>query len=222
MQKKEVLYPEKTVIEAEWLRPWEVLRSGDVERGLRLLGEYSERHPGPHTLIALGYLWTGQCETASARFRAAAHSKMTPNEDMFGYAGAAEWHLGNVPDAVNLWKEGMKAPYAAGGVCTRTRMLLLTSSILRPGSFPRSDAEAELRDAVERIRLKWVAALGRFLLGETDEKSLEPLWLSEACSQTPRVLPSAKMANRVLQCSAGGRSRRPERGFVSEKNAIYG
>jgi tetratricopeptide (TPR) repeat protein len=157
------LYPVRSEVNTEWLRPWEALRTGDVEQGLRLLREANEQNPGPSSIVGLakGYLWAGKFEAASEHYQAAAYSKITPNENMFGFAGAAEWHLGNVLEAVKLWKEGMKAPYAAGGVCSRTKMLLLMSSILQPGSFPQRDAELQLLHAVERIRSKWLASLGR-------------------------------------------------------------
>jgi len=181
-------------LDYDWIKPWELLRSGEVDRGLQLMREAFAKNPVPSSTVTLGVglLWAGMYEVALAHFKSAARSKRTPTEDMFAFAGTAEWHLGNEQNAVDLWREGMKAPYAPGGVCIRTPMLLLMSAILRPGSFSREEAESVLHRATEQITFKWMAALGQFLLRRVDEKGLRPLWVGQAQTQIPRILPGRK------------------------------
>lgn len=172
-------YELKPENEKDWTIPWGLLRSGDVEKGLAILREEFDRLPAPSETLSLGvgYMWAGMYEVASQHFTAAAHSKRTPSEKLFGFAGAAEWHLENKAIAVKLWQEGLKAPYAVGGVCSQPPMLLFAASVLQPGSFSKQDAEGLIASASERVRAKFQAALGRFLLGQIEEKDVEPYWV---------------------------------------------
>jgi hypothetical protein len=51
------------------------------------------------------------------------------------------------------------------------------ASVLRPGSFSKPDAEALIASTSMRVHAKFQAALGRFLLGQIEEKDVEPYWI---------------------------------------------
>lgn len=160
------------------MKPWELLRSGDFDQGLRIMREEYEAKRGFRTREALrlgrGYLWAGMYDSAAAHFTARAHSQHNGEND-FAFAGVAEWHLGNMAPAIQRWREGLKAQYAVGcRVCSMTARFLIVASALEPDLFSKQEAESILRDATERIGpLKWSGVLGRFLLGQTERSEIE-------------------------------------------------
>jgi len=159
-----------------WMEPWKLLRTGDFEQGLRILREEYKIKPRARETLSLGigYLWAEMYESASAHFTAAAHAPFNGEND-FAFAGAAEWHLGNMAAAIQLWREGLKAQYAVGcRVCSMTARLLVVASALEPGRVSKREAEAVLLDATERLGpTKWSGLLGRFLLGQIETSDVE-------------------------------------------------
>lgn len=187
-------YGARAGAEKDWTIPWELLRTGEVEQALSMLREGFEQLPNSFNALALGmgYMWAGTYERAAEHFSSAAHSKRTPPEDLFGFAGAAKWCLKDFGAAIGLWQEGLHAPYATGGVCSKTPMLLFTASVLRPDSFPKGDAEGLIANTSMRVRYKFQAALGQFLLGQIKKQEMEPLWVGKIARGVWGVLPEHK------------------------------
>jgi hypothetical protein len=172
------------------MKPWELLRSGDFDEGLQIMREEYETKPGAREKLRLGigYMWAEMYESAAAHFTAATHSPRNSEND-FAYAGAAEWHLGNMTAAIRLWREGIKAQYAVGCmVCSMTARFLVVASALEPGQFSTQEAESILLDATERIGLsRWSGVLGRFLLGQIERDEVER-WIENRDQDVKRAL----------------------------------
>lgn len=123
--------PDKTRANTDMadVKPWELLRRGDLDQGLRIMREECEAQPAARYRLRLGigYMWAGMYDSAVAHFTDAAHSPGNSEHD-FAYAGVAEWHLGNTASAVQLWRHGFKAQYAVGSmVCSMTARLLVVA-----------------------------------------------------------------------------------------------
>lgn len=159
-----------------WMTPWELLRIGDFEQGLQIMREECEAKPGAREKLRLGigYMWAEMYDSAAAHFTTAAHSPHNGEND-FAYAGVAEWHLGNMAAAIQLWREGLNAQYAVGCmVCSMTARFLIVASALELGRFSKQEAERLLLDATERIGpSRWGGVLGRFLLGLVEKDEVE-------------------------------------------------
>lgn len=175
--------------------PWDLLRCGNADQGLTMIRERYRLAPSPSNIMALGvsYMWVGDYKAASQHFQYSIQTDKTPGEGYFGFTGAAEWCLENYSTAVQHWRAGLKAPYAAGGVCIHSPMLLLLASILRPGLFPRREAEELLTQKAKDPRLKfWPGTLGQFIAGQIHEAALEASWLGNIARNVRGVMPQAK------------------------------
>jgi tetratricopeptide (TPR) repeat protein len=163
-----------------YMKPWELLRSGDFDQGLQIMREEWEWRPSARYRLRLGigYMWAEMYESASELFTAAARSQGNGEHD-FALAGVADWHLGNMAAAIQFWREGLKAQYAVGcRVCSMTARFLIVASALEPGRFPKQQAERILLDAMERIGpSRWSGVLGRFLLGQIEASEVEAHWI---------------------------------------------
>jgi hypothetical protein len=159
-----------------WMKPWELLRSGDFDQGLQIMREECETKPGAREKLRLGigYMWAEMYGSAAAHFIAAAHSPRNSEID-YAFAGVAEWRLGNMAAAIQLWREGLKAQYAVGCmVCSMTARFLVVASALEPDRFSKQEAESILLDATGRIDpSRWSGVLGRFLLGQIERSEVE-------------------------------------------------
>ncbi len=180
-----------------WRKPWEFLRSGDFEQGLRILREEYEAKPrfrARETLrLGIGYMWAEMYDSAAAHFTAAAHAEFN-SEAEFAFAGVAEWHRGNMKVAIERWREGLKAQYAVGcRVCNMTARLLVVASAFEPDRIPKQEAVRTLRDAMGRLDPSKVPGVwGRFLLGEVEANEVEPLWVGNIAPGVKGVLPHRK------------------------------
>jgi len=162
------------------LKPWELLRRGEVDQGLKILCEEYElrrtKQFAAREILSLGagYLWAEMYESAAAHFTAAARRQFNGEND-FAFAGVAEWQLGNISLAFQRWREGLKAQYAVGcRVCSMTARLLVVASALEPELFSKDEAEALLLNATEGIDLsKWSGLLGRYFLGQVEAAEVE-------------------------------------------------
>lgn len=168
--------------EMPWRKPWELLRSGEIERGLEMLRrEYEAKPKGAREILRLGigYMWAQKYESAATHFTVATRREWN-GEDDFAFAGVAEWQLGNYAAAIQRWREGLKAQYAVGcRVCSMTARFLVVVSALEPERFPKHEAEGALRDATEQIDpSRWSGLLGRYLLGQIEASEVE-YWISD-------------------------------------------
>lgn len=160
-----------------WRKPWEFLRQGEVAQGLQILrAEYQSKPNSAREILRLGigYMWSEKYESAATHFTAATRRERNGEND-FAFAGVAEWQLGKFSVAVQHWRKGLKAQYAAGSrVCSMTARFLVLASALQPELFFEDDAENLLLDAIERIdSSKWSGLLGRYLLGRIERSEVE-------------------------------------------------
>jgi tetratricopeptide (TPR) repeat protein len=175
--------------------PWELVRHGDIASGIRMMEEGYKQDPSPSRTRQLGtaYLWAHEYEAALKHFQHAIKTEHSPGEDLYGFAGSALWCLRKYSLAVESWKAGVNAPSATGGVCTRSPMLLLLASILRPGSFSRKRAEDILLRKAENPRVRnWPGTLAQFLAGIIDKARLEASWIGYIGKDVPDVMPEAR------------------------------
>jgi hypothetical protein len=104
------------------------------------------------------------------------------SEDDNAFLGVARWCLQDYVAASDQWRKGTKAPYAKGGICTQTPLLLIAGSILRPGLLARAEAEEILRSklldhrTLERAE-HWPATLGRMVLGTIPKEAMAAYWI---------------------------------------------
>lgn len=193
--------------------PWDLLRTGSAEQGLSIIRERYARDASPSHIMELGvaYMWLADYRAASDHFQNSARTSPTPTEDFLGFAGAAEWCLDNYSTAVGLWRAGLNAAYAAEGVCSRSPMLLLLASILRPELLPRREAEEMLVEKAKNPRLKfWPGTLAQFMAGQIDRAALEASWVGNVAKYVRGVMPHAKWLTQfyeeILEFGRGGLS----------------
>ena len=172
--------------EAAWrarqnsVSPWKLVRENRIEEALETFkkdcGETPPYKPGLGQVL----MYTGQYELAADLF---AESIGIPeelpmrSETSYSFLGAARWCLHDVSSAFRHWSGGINAPYATGGICTQTPLLLLAGSILRPEHYNRAEAEEILRKNVTDPRAgkrteHWPASLCKFVLGELPKEAM--------------------------------------------------
>jgi len=149
-------------------RPWDHLRQGTPEVGLRIIRERYLLDPNASHIMEMGiaYIWAGHYELAEQNFQQAINTHPTPGNVFYGMPGAAMWCLDDPGAAVRHWHEGLNAPYAVGGVGIHLPLLLFLASTLRPRVYVKEDAEGILRERVKNPRAKsWPGPLAKFVLG---------------------------------------------------------
>ena len=175
----------QTNVEGE--NPWKLLRNNQITEALALFETKRAREKPPSYKRGLGeaLLWTEQYESAAEHF--AQSIEITKkfrmrSEGDYAYLGVARWCLGDFVVAATHWKAGVKAPYAIGGICTQTPLLLLTASVLNPDSFLRSEAEQILRTKLSDPRAgelteHWPASLGKLAVGTISKEAMAAYWV---------------------------------------------
>jgi len=63
------------------------------------------------------------------------------SETEYAFLGVAHWCLHEYSSAFNHWRDGINAPYATGGICTQTPLLMLAGSILYPEHYGRAEVK---------------------------------------------------------------------------------
>jgi hypothetical protein len=118
-------------------------------------------------------MWAGDYTVACQHFHQAIETYQQRTDIFYGMAGAAKWCMEAPDAATKYWLSGIDAPYAVGGSVVRLPLLLFAASILRPGIFPRQEAESIMRQKVKDPRAKnWPGPLAKFVLSLIDESSL--------------------------------------------------
>ncbi len=157
--------------------PWFSLRAGKVTTGLRLFQKNYDRQPTASHIMELGVacLWVEQYERAWKLFRKAVEEYPHSMSSFYGMAGAAAWCLGNVAEAVGQWRNGLESSYAdTDGLGIHLPLLLLTASILRPGSFETQMALRILRKKARDHRVQeWPGPIALLALGEICKGQLQ-------------------------------------------------
>jgi hypothetical protein len=159
--------------------PWDLLRGVNFDEGLQLLRERFLNDPSPSSAMSLGigYMWAGKYEAASEHFRDQVGTSHTVGDSDYAYAGAAHWCLNDYPAAAKLWQSGLDTPYTYGGIGVFLPILLRVASILRPGVFPKGDADRLIAAKVNDPRINhWPGYIGLYHLGRIDDAGLEAAW----------------------------------------------
>ncbi len=174
------------------VKPWELLRSGDFDRGLRIMREECEAKPAARYRLRLGigYMWAEMYDSAVAHFTDAANSPGNSEHD-FAYAGVAEWHLGNTASAVQLWRHGFKAQYAVGSmVCSMTARLLVVATALERDLFPKQEADRyPFTPRNESVASRSAQSAHYFVLGLVERCEVEEQWVGNIDRGVKGLLP---------------------------------
>jgi hypothetical protein len=152
--------------------PWEMLKCGDLENGLRLLHDAYLRKPSASQILSLGvaYIWAKRYEEAFSHFQRSMLAYRNTMSSFYGMAGAAKWCLNEPDAAVKEWVSGLSAEYADGAGGVALPLLLFAASILRPKVFSTTDAVRLLEEKARDPRIEfWPGPLAEFVLGRTDE-----------------------------------------------------
>lgn len=157
---------------------WDLIRKGYVEEGISLMQQTFEATPNPSTLVnlGLGYLWTERYEDVCRLFVAWMDRYRTSMEIYFALIGVAQWCLNDPIAATESWRSGLEAQHLdmAGGM--ESPLLLWLSAVLRQDKAAQAKALHVLEAKVKNSKAKhWPGPLGRFVLGDIDEKSLSEL-----------------------------------------------
>jgi hypothetical protein len=160
--------------------PFELMRSGDTSRGLRILEEGFESEPLVYdTGLGIGYLVAGEFEAAWEHFKTLIAVDVEAGRPSttfhYGMAGVAKWCLNDPEEAVAEWREGLSCEFTdwAGGV--ELPLLMYFASVARPKVFPKLRAEADVvltKRAGSHLIKNWPGAIAEFVLGRIDESAL--------------------------------------------------
>lgn len=175
--------------------PWNLLQSGDAAQGLAVLRQRHAKIPSPSHIMELGvaYMWVRDYAAALKHFQYSIRTDRRASEYYYRFAGAAAWCLGSYSSAVESWHAGLDARYANAGVCIRSAMVLLLTSILRPVLFSRKEAEDILLQKAKDPRLAfWPGTLGQFIAGQIDAATLEESWVGNLSRTVRGVMPHAR------------------------------
>ena len=172
------------------------MQRGDPQKALRLSQERDAREHSPSSHIELGVvlLWMGDYASAAQHFRQRIQEepKMRSEGDYL-CLGTAQWCVDEYASSVKCWQDGIKAPYAIGGVCTHAPLMLILASILRPGSFDRTQAEKMLTAKAKDPRAQyWPGTLAQYVTGLIDDAVLETSWIGNTSRYERGVLPDRK------------------------------
>jgi hypothetical protein len=153
------------------------MQHGDPAKAVILSRIRHERDDSPssHLQLGIALLWIGDYISAAQHFqdRIEQRPRMRSEND-YMYLGAAQWCVDDTKSAERSWKAAIKAPYAVGGVCARSPLLLILTSILRPGLTDRAKAEHMLLEKGKDPRCgHWPGTLSQWVAGLIDDAGLE-------------------------------------------------
>lgn len=168
-----------------YVSPWKFLRENRIDEGLELFRKGDSMAPPCGTGLGQALMWVRQYELAVDHFeRSIGIPKKLPtrNETLYSFLGAARWCLGDFSAAFRDWQGGVNAPYATGGICTETPLLLVAGSILRPEHQDRGKVEEILRKKLSGPRAgqrteHWPGCLGKFVLGKIPKEAMSAWWV---------------------------------------------
>jgi hypothetical protein len=151
---------------------WELLQAGDFRGALRLLKEEHKKDPYIGSLVNLGvaHLCLGNAQSAK-KILDEALLDPSPDTGTHALAGIARWTSGERADALRTWVKGLDCDYRdeAGGM--ELPLLLFYASARDPHIFPKARANKLIKEALESsLATNWPGPLGRFVLGQIDEK----------------------------------------------------
>lgn len=178
--------------------PCDFMQHGDAEKALLLSKERHtlEHSPSSHVQLGVAFLWSGDYEAATEHFVRQIEKTEKPvirSEGDYLYLGTARWCVADYTSAVKHWQAGIRAPYAIGGVCTHSPLLLMLASILRPGLFDRTKAEEMLSKKANDPRAQyWPGTLAQYVAGLIDNDALEASWEGNISRYDKGVLPDRK------------------------------
>lgn len=212
-----------------WISPWQLLRENRVEEAFEVFRKNRREITVHGVRVGQALMWTGQYELATRQLEESVGiSKKLPmrSESAYAFLGAAHWCLENYVSAFRYWRAGISAPYATGGVCTQTPLLLIAGSILQPGLFSRAKAEDILRSKLSDPRAgtrteHWPASLGKFVLGTVPKEAMAAWWvrttrLYEVVMERDRPWLTA-FYEAVLDLGAGRLTRTEFRRFMRQR-----
>ena len=153
--------------------PWNLLRAGEIESGLRQMRFDWKSNPTPsHSMsLGIGYLWTRQYEAAWKHFSAAIDEYPNKMASFYGMAGTTKWCLDQPSEAVRQWTVGLDSQFtdAAGGV--QLPLLLLYASIISSKLYSTEDAKILLNSKLGGSRSpKWPGPLAKYVLGQINNE----------------------------------------------------
>jgi len=178
--------------------PSTFMQHGDAERALLLSQERHalDRSPSSYLQLGISLLWIGDYEASAKHFERQIERKEKPiirSEGDYLYLGTARWCLADYPSAVDHWRAGINAPYAIGGVCTHSPLLLMLASILRSGVFDRNKAAEMLSKKVNDPRAQyWPGTLAQYVAGFIDNEEVEASWVGNVSRYDKGVLADRK------------------------------
>jgi tetratricopeptide (TPR) repeat protein len=172
------------------------MQRGNGQKALALSQErHSREHsPSSHLELGVALLWMDDYASAAQHFaqRIQEEPKMRSEGDYL-YLGTAQWCVGEYAAAAKTWQAGIKAPYAIGGVCTHSPLMLIVASILSPGLFDRAQAEEMLATKVRDPRAAyWPGTLAQYVAGLIEDAALEASWVGNISRYEQGVLPDRK------------------------------
>jgi tetratricopeptide (TPR) repeat protein len=169
-----------------WVSPWKLVRENRLEEALEIFkkdrGETPPYKPGLGQVL----MCAGQYELAADLFGEAIETPQKGfqirSETDYAFLGTARWCLQDYPSAFRHWRGGINAPYAIGGICTQTPLLLFAGSVLRPDYHNRTEAEEILRTKLSDPRAgerteHWPASLGKLVLGTIPKGAMAAWWV---------------------------------------------
>lgn len=177
------------------VNPWELLRAGNAEEGLREFEKaFAKERTASHIMeLGVAYLWAERYLSASDHFDAAIRSHPRSLESFFGMAGIAKWCLDQHQDAVRQWQVGLSAEYTGPGRGIHLPLLLFAACTIDPSVQPDTESTRLLKDKLTEPQVRgWPVPIAEFILGQIDQvhlqsqyvgrdknESLQRRWLSE-------------------------------------------
>lgn len=170
--------------------PWDLLAANKQVQAVRAAKLAADQEWDASEIMELGnvYMWLRKYRHALQHFQKALRTYPNTICCFYGMAGTASWCLGEEEEAVDLWRQGLKAQYAdaAGGV--RLPLLLYVASVLEPKLISLSDSKALLRTKASSPSVKkwrfWPGPLAEFVVGRIDETELNRLAATEHVDET--------------------------------------
>ena len=163
-------------------KAWDLLRLRQTDEALALLKEESGGHRISRASLGYGaaLMWAGRYEAAIEHLGSIIEISRTEKIPMmvselhYTLGGAGRWYLGDLTGAVELWRQGIKAPYATYGVCLKCPLLLLVASILAPKLCDQGEALELLRRNASDPRVRdYPGTLAQFVAGNIGLETLQ-------------------------------------------------
>jgi lipoprotein NlpI len=156
---------------------WQLRRNGQYEKAIELCTQLYNEDPTPFNLFDRGMTYLEMADYASALEdfkRVVDIQEPTLMADVYYiFQGVCYWYLNQPSQAVEVWKQGITAPYtdAAGGV-TPPALLLYAAQRLHDAELNK-EALRLLRKHARRKLREWPGAIVPFLLGKIGVEELE-------------------------------------------------